>query len=321
MLRRKYVKLDAVDDDEDEAAVGSILSGPGGGRYAALPADVGGPQDGLRGSGGVAGAAVRRVGKPMLIKDLSLDSPLRGYFLEATIDEEVFGLPRVVLVDSQGYSTLLDFSQCSPANGFFRFADLQVGNVVVLTEPHLSRLSGGDQAGILLRDPKTLSVVVKQWTDAERLRCAKQCRARGNLRFTEGQMEACAGLYRTALQHLAQIQGPPCPQVVQDTLISCHLNLASASVHLNDYEEALKHTAVVNELARDPLKLAKAWYRRGQALSALRRLGEAEQCLQKAKEHFPDDPLIAKEQQLLEQRKAREKERKLCARMLKGLSG
>ena len=40
----------------------------------------------------------------------------------------------------------------------------------------------------------------------ERLRCAKECRARGNIRFKEQRWNDCVPLYRTALMHLQNIQ-------------------------------------------------------------------------------------------------------------------
>eukprot|EP00997_Jenningsia_sp_PLL12_P006384 NODE_2929_length_844_cov_81.691824_g2426_i0.p3 GENE.NODE_2929_length_844_cov_81.691824_g2426_i0~~NODE_2929_length_844_cov_81.691824_g2426_i0.p3 ORF type:complete len:178 (-),score=35.26 NODE_2929_length_844_cov_81.691824_g2426_i0:3-536(-) len=173
------------------------------------------------------------------------------------------------------------------------------------------------QVGILCKNLNNVSATVRGWGEGERLRCARSCRAKANARLRDGEPQEALPLYRTALHH---INASDPTSVSRELELSCHLNLALASLRLDDPASVLHHCDQALGLRHGSAEQqAKAHFRRGQALSLLGRLEEALASLCKANTFCPEDPLIARELAALERKRVNSRQRAVCARMLEGM--
>ena len=90
-----------------------------------------------------------------VVRDLTLNQHRKGHVLVCKVVEEVFGLPRAIVQDEEGYQTIFDYSLCLPHNNHFAFSEVRVGNTVELRDPLLQKMCD-DQVGILCSDASTV---------------------------------------------------------------------------------------------------------------------------------------------------------------------
>eukprot|EP01059_Diplonema_ambulator_P007903 TRINITY_DN17432_c0_g1_i1.p1 TRINITY_DN17432_c0_g1~~TRINITY_DN17432_c0_g1_i1.p1 ORF type:complete len:717 (+),score=330.38 TRINITY_DN17432_c0_g1_i1:323-2152(+) len=154
-------------------------------------------------------------------------------------------------------------------------------------------------------------------TDPQRIKAAQERKDQGVKLFkAEDYVEAITRFVQ-ALTHLKDIYDLDKAETKQkrdELALSCHLNIASASLKLKKYQHSIKNST--QALDYDP-KSPKAFFRRGQAHRHLADFVEARKDLKMALELSGGDVAIKKELELLEKHEAeqKKKDKKLYAKM------
>lgn len=148
-------------------------------------------------------------------------------------------------------------------------------------------------------------------SDPQRLRVAQKRREQGQGLFKEECWAEAQTRFVQALSILGQLYDSNSEEnksKKREISLSCYLNIASCSVKLGFWKNAVNNCGHALELAPDH---PKALFRRGQAYCALKDYKEAVTDLEKAKELSKDDPAVltelSKAKAGLEAEKAREK--------------
>lgn len=148
-------------------------------------------------------------------------------------------------------------------------------------------------------------------TDAERLKFAEERKDQGNALLKQEHHQESITRYVQALAYLGEVYASDDAGLKEkkDAIaLSCHLNIAAASIKVGLPQKAVDNCDQAIQL--QPTS-AKAYFRKGQALSLKSEFLEAKKCLEKALELAPGDKLIEKELKAnakkMEQHKAKEK--------------
>ncbi|KAK7200050.1 Hsp70 protein/TPR repeat/Tetratricopeptide repeat [Novymonas esmeraldas] len=154
-------------------------------------------------------------------------------------------------------------------------------------------------------------------SDPQRLRMAQRRREQGQGLFKEECWAEAQTRFVQALSILGQLYDTSSDEnkaAKQEISLSCYLNIASCSVKLGLWRNAVNNCTHALEMAPSH---AKALFRRGQAYAALKEYKEAVADLESAKTASRDDPAVVAEltaaRAALEAAKAKEK--KLFSRM------
>ncbi|KAG5473509.1 hypothetical protein LSCM4_03578 [Leishmania orientalis] len=154
-------------------------------------------------------------------------------------------------------------------------------------------------------------------SDPQRLRMAQKRREQGQGLFKEECWAEAQTRFVQALSILGQLYDTSSEEnrtKKHEISLSCYLNIASCSVKLGLWKNAVNNCTHALELVPDH---PKALFRRGQAYSALKEYKEAVADLEKAKVVSQDDPAVVAElnkaKAALESEKAKEK--KMFAKM------
>ncbi|KAG5473790.1 hypothetical protein LSCM1_04420 [Leishmania martiniquensis] len=154
-------------------------------------------------------------------------------------------------------------------------------------------------------------------SDPQRLRMAQKRREQGQGLFKEECWAEAQTRFVQALSILGQLYDTSSEEnrtKKHEISLSCYLNIASCSVKLGLWKNAVNNCTHALDLVPDH---PKALFRRGQAYSALKEYKEAVADLEKAKAASQDDPAVVAElnraKAALEAEKAREK--KMFAKM------
>lgn len=127
----------------------------------------------------------------------------------------------------------------------------------------------------------------------ECLSAASDHRAKGTAAFKQGDHAAAVAHYREAASELARIADQPARRAEADReRLPIHLNLASASLHLDQAYDAIRACDVALEIDD---KNVKGWFRRGLACMKIKQYGAARRNLHRAAELEPQNREIRAE--------------------------
>lgn len=156
-------------------------------------------------------------------------------------------------------------------------------------------------------------------SDPQRLRAAQKRREQGAQLFTQEHWQEAQTRFVQALAILGELydvsENSPETRATRDAIaLSCHLNIASCSVRLQLWRNAVNNCTSALELSPGN---AKAYFRRGQANMGCKELGDAVADLEKAAALSGGDAAVAAElaaaKRALEAQRAKEK--KMFAKM------
>jgi len=154
-------------------------------------------------------------------------------------------------------------------------------------------------------------------SDAERVKFAEERKEQGNGLLKQEHHAEAITRYVQALAFLNEIYATDDPDVKakKDAIgLSCHLNIAAAAIKIGLHQKAVDNSDKAIEI--QPTS-AKAYFRKGQALSLKEEFPGARKALERALELAPGDPLVEKEIRLMakKQEQSLAKERKMYANM------
>ena len=154
-------------------------------------------------------------------------------------------------------------------------------------------------------------------SDPQRLRAAQQRREQGQNLFKQEHWAEAQTRFVQALAILGELYDTSSEENrarKSEIALSCHLNIASCSIKLRMWRNAVNNSTSALELSPDN---AKALFRRGQANAALNEYADAKRDLSRAKELTNGDPAIVAEleQVIAREEQAKAQEKKMFARM------
>eukprot|EP00997_Jenningsia_sp_PLL12_P007306 NODE_3917_length_716_cov_68.788606_g3307_i0.p1 GENE.NODE_3917_length_716_cov_68.788606_g3307_i0~~NODE_3917_length_716_cov_68.788606_g3307_i0.p1 ORF type:complete len:192 (-),score=87.25 NODE_3917_length_716_cov_68.788606_g3307_i0:139-690(-) len=153
-------------------------------------------------------------------------------------------------------------------------------------------------------------------TDAERLKFAEERKEQGNALFKQEHHTECMTRYVQALGYLGEMYSAEGETKVKKDEISfsCYLNIAAAATKTGYHQKAVENCNKALEIKKDS---AKAYFRKGQALSAKQDYEDARAALKKALEIAPGDKAIERELVALQKKvdQHKQKEKKMYANM------
>jgi molecular chaperone DnaK (HSP70) len=148
-------------------------------------------------------------------------------------------------------------------------------------------------------------------TDGERIKFAEERKDQGNGLLKQEHYSESITRYVQALAYLGEVYASEDADIKakkEAISLSCHLNIANAAIKVQMYQKAIDNCNKALELQPGS---AKAYFRKGQALSLKSEFTQAKEALDKALELAPGDKLIEKElkqnAKKMEQHKAKEK--------------
>ncbi|EEB06856.1 HSP chaperone complex subunit [Schizosaccharomyces japonicus yFS275] len=153
-----------------------------------------------------------------------------------------------------------------------------------------------DEAGDEAEENLELEALKAMAYEGEPHEIAQNFREHGNECFKQKQ-------YKEAIEYYTKAIAQKCGHT--DIEIACYSNRAGCNLIFGNYRKVLDDCAQV--LKRDP-KHVKAYYRSAKALIVLKRLDEAEKCLDVCKSGNADDPaIVLLEKELITKKKQQEK--------------
>lgn len=154
-------------------------------------------------------------------------------------------------------------------------------------------------------------------TDKERLQFADERKQQGNELFKQQHYHECIQRYVQALVYLGELYAAEDEDLkTQKTEISfsCYLNIAAASLKIEEYKRCVDNCNKALELKPDS---AKAHFRKGQAYALLQEFADARKALDRALQLDPEEKAIQKELAALQKKEQLhlEKQKKMFSKM------